>query len=317
MLELSIQKNSNVSIHQQLITQLSLQIASGHLPAGSKLPSVRGLSRMLQIHYNTCLAAYRELTTLGLVESKQGSGYTVRQFHLQSETQPFENLEIRQMARYFVHLVTRKGYAWEEVTAALERARREETQGSGSVTFVDPHADILPVFQAELQAFLNCPVQTLDLSRVETPEALKAMVPENTRFLVSRYHYRTLQALLPPKAPVIVTDVGSGQYERDLIKKLPEGALIVLVSQSSSILGIGEALIEGIRGHEVLVRTVLSSEGEVEIKQALKHASLIIADVLCAPMLSAMTAKPVQTLRVIPDGEIPNIQSRLVALAQS
>lgn len=60
-MEISIQKGTSISLHEQLVTQISMQIASGILKPGAKLPSIRALSQKLGIHHNTCLNAYKEL----------------------------------------------------------------------------------------------------------------------------------------------------------------------------------------------------------------------------------------------------------------
>jgi DNA-binding transcriptional regulator YhcF (GntR family) len=72
-----ISKNSEVSIHEQIVTQVRLGVASRDLLPGEKLPSTRELARRFGIHANTVSAAYRELAVEGLVEFKKGSGIFV------------------------------------------------------------------------------------------------------------------------------------------------------------------------------------------------------------------------------------------------
>jgi GntR family transcriptional regulator/MocR family aminotransferase len=47
---------------------------SGRLPKGAQLPSSRELATTLRVHRNTVLAAYRELTAEGFIESTHGKG---------------------------------------------------------------------------------------------------------------------------------------------------------------------------------------------------------------------------------------------------
>jgi GntR family transcriptional regulator len=56
-----------------------MQIMTGQLPVGEKLPSVRGLSMQLTVNTNTVAKAYTELLSLGLVESRKGLGLFVIQ----------------------------------------------------------------------------------------------------------------------------------------------------------------------------------------------------------------------------------------------
>lgn len=80
MREITLQKDSGISVHQQLVTQLAMQIAGGQLAPGEKLPSIRSLGKRLGVHYNTCLGAYQELQELGMLVLKRGSGAQVATF---------------------------------------------------------------------------------------------------------------------------------------------------------------------------------------------------------------------------------------------
>ena len=64
-------------ITRQIIDGIRLQIASGELPVGSQLPSVRGLAEQLTINPKTVAKAYADLTTEGWLDSRQGRGLFV------------------------------------------------------------------------------------------------------------------------------------------------------------------------------------------------------------------------------------------------
>ncbi len=74
-----ITRNSEVSIHEQIVTQIRLGVASLDLLPGEKLPSTRELARRFKIHQNTVSAAFRELAADGVVEFRKGSGVFVAQ----------------------------------------------------------------------------------------------------------------------------------------------------------------------------------------------------------------------------------------------
>ena len=65
------------SISQQIVDEIRLQIATGALGEGDKLPSVRGLARQLTVNPNTVAKAYTELGNEGWVDSQQGLGLFV------------------------------------------------------------------------------------------------------------------------------------------------------------------------------------------------------------------------------------------------
>lgn len=64
-------------IFRQIVDGLRLKIATGELPAGSRLPSVRGMAIQLMVNTNTVAKAYAELTAEGLIETRQRIGVFV------------------------------------------------------------------------------------------------------------------------------------------------------------------------------------------------------------------------------------------------
>ena len=73
-----LNRTGDVSLREQLITQVVLGILSRELAPGQRLPSTRDLSRRFGIHANTASAAYRQLESEGWVETRHGSGVFVR-----------------------------------------------------------------------------------------------------------------------------------------------------------------------------------------------------------------------------------------------
>jgi DNA-binding transcriptional regulator YhcF (GntR family) len=77
-MRLWLNRTSEVSIREQLITQVVLGILCRELAPGERLPSTRELARRFGIHPNTASAAWRELERDGWVELRHGSGVYVR-----------------------------------------------------------------------------------------------------------------------------------------------------------------------------------------------------------------------------------------------
>ncbi len=73
-LEIHISTGSNVPLYRQIIDQVRRAVASGDLPAGAQLPSVRTLAEQLVINPNTVARAYGDLAREGVVESHAGKG---------------------------------------------------------------------------------------------------------------------------------------------------------------------------------------------------------------------------------------------------
>ena len=60
-----------------IVASVQREIASGSLPAGSRLPPVRALEQQLGLSKNTAQAAYDELVARGLVEAREREGVFV------------------------------------------------------------------------------------------------------------------------------------------------------------------------------------------------------------------------------------------------
>ncbi len=74
---LTVDKNSSDSLMRQVYGQIKSMILEGRLPADSKLPSTRWLSKDLGISRNVILEAYDQLMAEGYIEGKHGSGTVV------------------------------------------------------------------------------------------------------------------------------------------------------------------------------------------------------------------------------------------------
>lgn len=331
-LEVFVQKNTAVTLHQQLITQISMQIAAGLLKPGEKLPSVRSLSRKLDVHYNTCLSAYNHLAEIGLITLKQGSGARVggSPDEIYPEGLPpgihsvFDDLALNQLARYFVELSYRRGFAWEDVRQAVlvARSHLEQAHTYASVIYVDLHADIIPLFERELTQALNLPVRGVTLGELESElayEEIRRWMAEDVRFVVSRYHAAALKKALRRTqvsdaaiASVLhVIDVNSAKNELALVKTLPPDKLMVVVSDSDIVLRQAEAVVTALKGEDVLLRLVSLSEGKQAIEQAVRHGALIFADVLALEKIRELSDKKIYPLRVIPEPVLDELAKKL------
>jgi GntR family transcriptional regulator len=75
--EFQCDPTSRVPIYRQLMDQVRQAVARGKLQPGSRLPSVRVLSRELVVNPNTVARAYTELERDGLLNTRQGLGVFV------------------------------------------------------------------------------------------------------------------------------------------------------------------------------------------------------------------------------------------------
>lgn len=86
-------------INRQIVDGVRRLIASGELPVGAALPSVRGLATQLAINPNTVAKAYGELSAEGWLDSRAGLGLFV--------AVPRQRLSIEERDRRLDEAVTR------------------------------------------------------------------------------------------------------------------------------------------------------------------------------------------------------------------
>lgn len=79
MLPIRLSKDSREPIYHQIEKQLKALIAGGQLAAGTPLPSIRALSKDLEISVITIRRAYQDLETQGFIETVHGKGTFVKE----------------------------------------------------------------------------------------------------------------------------------------------------------------------------------------------------------------------------------------------
>src|ERR1700730_14048535 len=92
-MQLWFARGSEVSIREQLVTQVVLGILGDDLAPGQRLPSTRELARRFRLHPNTVSAGYRQLARERWVEFRRGSGCYVRNTKPDSPISPSRALD--------------------------------------------------------------------------------------------------------------------------------------------------------------------------------------------------------------------------------
>jgi GntR family transcriptional regulator len=115
-----VDPHSLVPPSQQLVAAVLDAIASGELPPGAKLPSVRGLAATALVNPNTVTKAYRDLEHLGVAAGRNGSGVFVTAAGpaVASSARLAETLDALQRA---LDLALRAGHPPELVRQLLEQ----------------------------------------------------------------------------------------------------------------------------------------------------------------------------------------------------
>lgn len=202
MLRLTLQKDSNVSYHEQLYQQIASLIRSGDLPPQEQLPTVRELAALLKINYNTVRSVYLRLQQEGLVDSRQGRGTIVS--NIINDPQMMRNpAHLALLAKETLHKLKAMGYSIDEFSRLLSAMMQEINQFP--VLF-------LRYTELELAEYLRLVQYHLPSAMVEgrTFENFYECLERDPRFL---YEYKAIvttpsvniRQQLPKDAPPIVS----------------------------------------------------------------------------------------------------------------
>src|SRR5580693_1617046 len=210
-MQLWFARGSEVTIREQLVTQVVLAILSDDLAPGQRLPSTRELARRFRLHPNTVSAGYRQLERERWVEFRHGSGVYVRE--RKPELAPSSALALDQ-------LIAKLFRSARELDAPLTTVRSRlrqwlELQPPDHFLLVEPEEELRRIVAAEIQLAVSMPVHSCGVQ--DCPKALDGSIPValSNRLAAASLHKRDLDVSLLPSRfgedlnPDVVVFVGS------------------------------------------------------------------------------------------------------------
>ena len=146
-MRLWLNHTGEVSLREQLTTQIILAILARELPPGHRLPSTRELARRFQIHSNTASAAYRQLEAEGWVEFRRGSGVFVRSTRPTAALTP--ELALDQLIAEMAAKARRLGISESQLRVRLRRWLSFEPPARWLLIEPDPELRRIVLFEME------------------------------------------------------------------------------------------------------------------------------------------------------------------------
>lgn len=304
-IKFAINKDSSISVRDQLIEQIGLQIASGALKGKEKLPSIRALAQRLGIHHSTVTAAYNHLAEVGLLEVRQGSGVRVASKVTARDTE--SERELGQLFKIFLARASDNGYSAKDVARCFETMK--ERKAVARIVVVDRNRDFHKLLLAELQPHFSLPVVPLTAEDLASDDKLL----EDSLILTSLYHLFPLQKMRIDPTRFVVCNIEPARAELEVVQSLPAGSILLLVSVSPTLLKMATNMSAAVRGEEVPVRTVLLEES-TELAYMMKYAKAVLCDrpsEATVKNLAAANKVPVHVFRLYAPSTIDLIKQRL------
>ncbi len=243
-------RGSEVSIREQLVTQVVLGILSDDLGPGQRLPSTRALARRFSLHPNTISAGYRQLEKQCWVEFRRGSGVYVRAKKPELPIAPagsINQLALDQMINHLFRSARKLG-----VTLPILRARLRhwlDLQPPDHFLLIEPDEELRRILAAEIARAVTFPVESCTPQDVpKTPEGgIPVMLPNRIE---------AIRPLLPPGAEIVTLQVNS--VPTSLAGYLParSGALVGIASRYPEFLKVARAVLSaaGFHSDSLIIR---------------------------------------------------------------
>jgi len=124
-----VEPSDPLPLYAQLGRSIRSAIATGHLPPGAQLPTVRQLAVALRINANTVARVYAELEKAGVLETRRGVGTFVKSPQPEPASQRERDRDLRALADRFLSEAVAAGFTPEELMEHVaSRTKKEKTR---------------------------------------------------------------------------------------------------------------------------------------------------------------------------------------------
>ncbi|HET6176280.1 MAG TPA: GntR family transcriptional regulator [Candidatus Sulfotelmatobacter sp.] len=268
-MQLWFARGCEVSIREQLVTQVVLGILSDDLAPGQRLPSTRELARRFHLHPNTVSAGYRQLERDRWVEFRRGSGVYIRAS--KPELPPSPALALDQMIAKLFRSAQTLGVS---LPALRERLRQWlELQPPDHFLLIEPEVELRRILAAEIARAVSFPVKSCGTK--DCPKTPEGGIP-----VVLPNRASTVRELLPPGTEVLALQVSSVPSSIAGWLPAPSGTLVGVASRSPDFLKMGRAVLHAAGLHPDSL--VFRDAREPNWQRGLKQTAAVVCDSLLA-----------------------------------
>jgi GntR family transcriptional regulator len=284
-MRLWLNRSGEVSLRQQLRTQIVLGILCGELKPAERLPSTRELARRFQIHANTASAAYLQLEAEGWLEFRHGSGVFVRASRPAMPASP-ELAAHRAIDQLIGELVAKAQAIGGSPSLVRERLRLWLSMEPPSRWLVvEPEPELRQILIFELKDALRLPITGATPDELRSPATLSGAMP-----LAIPNRVEMVRNLLPPGIPLTTLQLHPVTPSLNSYLPAPPGALIGIASRWKEFQRIAMTMLiaTGIPPESLLIRDATQPGW----KRGLETARVVVCDAATHPTLPK-TRRPI------------------------
>ena len=277
-MRLWLNRSVEISLREQLNTQVVLGILTREILPGQKLPSTRELARRFGIHPNTASACYRELEREGWLEFRHGSGVFVADSRPSAPLSP--EMAVDQLIGELAAKARKIGATESLVRARLRRWLSLEPVARWLV--IEPDPELRKILTVEMESSLGLPVTACAPDECCDAALLDRSIPATLPSKAA-----AVRKLLPTGTVLTVLQVNpvASALQANLLRYPPEHAadLIGIVSRWGEFQRIGRTMIvaAGVSPQNLLVRDATRPGW----KRGLESTVAVICDVVTAQQL--------------------------------
>ena len=273
-MQLWFARGSEVTIREQLVTQIILGILSDDLRPGQRLPSTRELARRFRLHSNTVSSGYRQLERERWVEFRHGSGVYVREH--KPEVAPSSALALDQMVATLFRSARQLGVPLATVRSRLRQWL--ELQPPDHFLLIEPDEELRRILAAEIQQAVPFPVQSCSLQ--ECPNTADGAIP-----IVLPNRDAAVRQTFPEGTDILTLQVRSVPASLAGWLPAPSGTLIGIASSWPNFLKLARTILNAAGFHPDAL--VFRDASKANWQRGLQQTAAVICDSVTATELPA------------------------------
>ena len=273
-MQLWFARGSEVSIREQLVTQVVLGILGDDLAPGQRLPSTRDLARRFHLHPNTVSAGYRQLARDRWVEYRRGSGVFVRAG--KPDVPPSTAFALDQMIASLFRAARKQGVSQPALRARLRQWL--ELQPPDHFLLIEPDEELRRIVSAEMRQAVTLPVVSCGLQ--DCPKALEGSISVALPNRVA-----TVRQAMPDGTELLTLRFRSVPTSLGQWLPAPSGALVGIASKWPEFLKLARTMLNAAGFHPDSL--VLRDAREPNWQRGLKQTAAVVCDSVTAKELPA------------------------------